>query len=450
MLESEKSYWIKSGIITLLDRFSLLVFGFLGFYLLVRIYDQDTWGAWVLFLSTVTFFEVGRNGLIQNGLVKYLTTAKTDDIRGRISTASLVLNVLLSLINVLILFILSPFLAKIFNSEIIEDLVKIYLITTVVMVPMQHFIFVQIAHLDFRGPTLANFSRGGILFAFIAYLYFSSSLVPLTQLAYVQIIGAAVGSLIAFSFARKYYKFSKQIDWDWVSKLLKYGSFTFLTNLSTMLYKSIDKWMLGALLTTGSVAVYDLCMRVNNLLEAPTQAIAQIVFPQSARKGEQEGTEGIKKLYEGAVGAILAMVVPAVLFVFLFPKFIVRFLGGAEYIEASSILTITVFYAVFLPFANQFGTILDSIGKPQTNLFFTLLGALINIVTNYFFIIKFGVVGAAYGTICTYLITFVLNQIVLNRMFEVNWWRAIVAIPSFYAQAFGIIFGKKKVETPVL
>lgn len=446
MAENEKSYWIKSGVLTLLDRISLLVFGFLGFILLVRIYDKDVFGYWVLFLSTVTFFEVGRNGLIQNGLVKFLTTAKTDEERGKISTASMVLNVALSVINVVLLVILAPMAASIFDGEIIKDLIYIYAITTLVMIPMQHFIFVQIAHLDFKGPMLANFVRGGVFFLFVAFIFISSRDEPLTSLAYVQIIGALGGSIVSFIFARQYYKFSKEIDWAWVSKLFYYGSFTFLTNLSTMLYKSIDKWMLGAYHSSAGTALYEVCIKVNNLLEAPTQAIAQIVFPKSARKGESEGPEAIKKLYEGAVGAILAIVIPAVLFVFLFPKLVVLFLGGSEFIEAVPILTITVFYALFLPFANQFGTILDSIGKPQINLAFTLLGALINIVANYFFIINFGVIGAAYGTITTYVITFILNQIVLNKMFKVNWWRAFAAIPGFYIMAFGIIFGKKKVE----
>ena len=449
MAENEKSYWIKSGVLTLLDRISLLVFGFLGFILLIRIYDKTYFGYWVLFLSLVTFFEVGRNGLIQNGLVKFLTTAKTDDERGRISTASMVLNVVLSIVNVVLLLIIAPYAAYRWDGEIIKDLIYIYTITTLVMIPMQHFIFVQIAHLDFKGPMLANFIRGGVLFVFIAFLFVSSKAMPLTSLAYVQIIGAIGGSIVSFFFARKYYKFSKEIDWAWVSKLLKYGSFTFLTNLSTMLYKSIDKWMLGALLSSVSVALYEICMKVNNLLEAPTQAIAQIVFPKSAQKGESEGPEAIKTLYESAVGAILAIVIPAVIFIFLFPKFVVLFIGGTDFVDAVPILTITVFYALFLPFANQFGTILDSIGKPQTNLFFTLLGALINIVSNYFFIVKYGVIGAAYGTITTYVITFILNQIVLNKMFKVNWWRAFMSIPNFYVLAFGIIFGKNKVKTVV-
>ena len=176
------------------------------------------------------------------------------------------------------------------------------------------------------------------------------------------------------------------------------------------------------------------------------------MFPQSARKGENEGPEAIKKLYEGAVGAILALIIPAVIFVLLVPKLIVTILGGEEYITAASVLTVTVFYALFLPFANQFGTILDSIGKPKINLFFTLLGAVINVIANYIFITKFGVIGAAYGTIFTYVVTFILNQIVLNKMFKVQWWKAIMSIPSFYVMAFGIIFGKNKVqaETDIL
>jgi len=210
--------------------------------------------------------------------------------------------------------------------------------------------------------------------------------------------------------------------------------------------------MLGGLLTPVSVSLYEPCIKINNLAEAPTMSIASIVFPQSARQEKANGNKAVKDLYEKAVGAILAITIPGIIFVMLFPEFIIRVIAGEAYLDAAPLLVLTILYALFVPFASQFGTILDSIGKPQINFVFVMLGAVINIISNYYFITEFGVIGAAYGTLVTYVITFVLNQIVLYRMFGIKAWKAFGYIGFFYKEAYKIVIEKlsgKKEEAAI-
>ena len=69
-----KSYWFKSGSLTLLNRLSITMFGLLNFFFLIRILDQDDFGAWVIFLSITGLSESIRNAFIYNPLLRYLNS----------------------------------------------------------------------------------------------------------------------------------------------------------------------------------------------------------------------------------------------------------------------------------------------------------------------------------------------------------------------------------------
>jgi len=428
----------------ILERVSVLLFGFGSLYFLLRALTKDEFGTWVLFLTTVSFFEVARIGLLQNALVKYLTTSTPEDYP-KINTASAVNNILLSIFNVALLLIIAYPLSLLWGPELFQ-LLLIYTITTIILIPFFQCNFIQQANLDFRGIFYGNFFKQGIFFLWVAYAYFSGWKIELIHLAMLQIATATIGAGVTWFFARPYLRFSKIIDWPWVKKLFNFGRYVFGTNLSAMMYKSIDKLMLGSLLSTGAVAMYELALRITNLAEVPSFSISNMVFPQSARQMASEGKESVKLLYEKSVGAILAMVVPFVLFTLLFPEFIITVIASEKYLDAVPILRLTILFGLFIPFAIQFGTVLDSIGRPKINFYFTLLGAFLNIIFNYIFITNFGVIGAAYGTLTSYGITFVIMQFVLAKELNVQILNTFKYGFLFYGEAYQMItdFLKKK------
>ncbi|MEZ4851788.1 MAG: hypothetical protein R3B93_24880 [Bacteroidia bacterium] len=101
------SYWLKSGAYTFMERFSLQLFRFGSFYFLVRGLSREHFGIWTIFLILSTLIEVARAGLVQNALVKFLSVAENTRVQGRINTASLTLNIVLTLISSLILFVMA-------------------------------------------------------------------------------------------------------------------------------------------------------------------------------------------------------------------------------------------------------------------------------------------------------------------------------------------------------
>ena len=79
-------------------------------------------------------------------------------------------------------------------------------------------------------------------------------------------------------------------------------------------------------------------------------------------------------------------------------------------------------------------------GKPKINFRFVILGAAMNIVTNYtfIFVLQYGLIGAAYGTLLTYGIMFVLNQWVLYKELKVNVLNVFPNIISTYIEGFNM------------
>ena len=166
------------------------------------------------------------------------------------------------------------------------------------------------------------------------------------------------------------------------------------TNLGSMFIKSIDQLMLGAMISPAAVAIYATAIKITNLVEVPTQSIAAIVFPKSAQKiEEKDGKESVRKLYEKSVGIILALIIPGIIFVLLFPKWVIWVVAGDQYMDAAPVLQITMLYGLFVPFARQFGTMLDSMGKPHINFIVVMGSALLNVVFNYVFITQFAIIG---------------------------------------------------------
>jgi lipopolysaccharide exporter len=54
------------------------------------------------------------------------------------------------------------------------------------------------------------------------------------------------------------------------------------------------------------------------------------------------------------------------------------------------------------------------------------------VIFNYFLIGKYGPIGAAYGTLFSYIIIFILNQIILKKLYGIDTFKVFPAIFKWY------------------
>jgi len=430
-IELKHAYWLRSGAYTLMEKAVSLLYGFGGAVVLFRSLEKAEFGTWVLFTVVVSILEVGRIGLLQNALVKYLSEHNNDEETSRINTASVVLNLMLTGVIILLLNVFAGTAAKLLHAPDLAPLLRIYSFTTLALIPFFQFNYIQQANLDFKGIFFSNLFKGSVLFGYIIFAFSFGKNIELSTLAWYQVGSAVVGSVVAWYFARPWLNYSRRVDWQWVRKLFRFGKYVLGTNLSTQIFRNSDKLLLGALPGAGAaaVALYDAAMRITNLTDIPTHSMASMLFPQTARRTSENGA--LKFLYEKAVGAILAFLVPVIIVVELFAEWIIHIVAGPEYAESAMLLRITILFGLFIPYAVQFGTLLDSAGRPRVNFLYTLLSLVLTAAFNYLFIIRMGVMGAALGTLLAYGASFALMQWYLHRHFGIQPLRPFMYMAGF-------------------
>ncbi len=419
----------------MLQRVTSLFTGFGSFYILVRIMSKDDLGAWALFASVTALIEVARGGLIQNAQIKYCAGA-TEEEYPKILTASLSLNVMVTIFSIIVMCSFAYFMSTLWHSPQLENMFYLYSLTTFILILYYQFNFIQQANLDFKGIFYSNLIRQGVLFLFIVFAWMYNHEIKLYELVWMMSLGAFLGTVLSYFFVKNYWKVTKKLEWEWVKKLFHYGKYVFGTNISSMIYTSIDQMMLGYLMPVSSVAIFNAANRVTNFVEVPLSSVAAIVFPQSAKRIETHGKEAVTYLYERSVGLLVAMILPVTIFCLIFSKWIIIIIAGRDYLEAAPILQIIILATLIQPYIRQFGTTMDSIGKPKTNFYLLVFIAVINIGTNYFFISTFGLIGAAFGTLTALIVFLIISQIILYKELNIKFHHTFIYMWRFYVDGF--------------
>ncbi len=432
--QKKSNYWLKSGILNLFQNFSSAFFGVAGFWVLTRMLGTDEFGQWGLFLQVTTVLDLVRNGLIQNALIKFI--ASKPDEKASIISSSMVITVTLTVACIVLNLCFAGMFARLENSPQLDELLYTYNILFVITGVLTIVNCIEQANLSYQGVVVSGFVRSVIFVGFISYCYFFSGGTHLINLLYAQMVAAAVALIISWYYTREYLRFSFHYSKKWIADIYHYGKFGFGNSISSILSGTIDQWMLGSLMSPAAAGSFRAAITVTNLIDIPTNTIATIVFPQSAKRMETEGKSAIKYLYERSVGIILAILVPAILFLYVFDKQIMTLLASDKFLTAVPILNVTLLYAVLIPFGRQVGTILDSIGKTKTTFYIVLTTATINLILNFLFIKRWGVLGAAYATFCSNIVGFAIAQTILYRELKVNPLNSFIYMVHFYPEFY--------------
>ncbi len=411
---------------------------------MVRMMPKSQIGVWVLFTSVTAILETIRHGFIRNPFVAHVVSAEEKD-RRTVASTSLALHVVLAVFISILLLAGATSLSNFWDAPGLDSLFHLYALNCIIFIPFLHFEYLQTAQSNFKAIFICNFVRLGIPTFYLMVVYFFSLSVSLVDLAVVQIIATIVATTISYFFVKTEASSFSRVNKSLFKELFHFGKFTFGTNISSMFVKNTDSWMIGRLVSTAGVAIYNPALRISNLVEVPTLAIASIVFPQVPQKMKERGVEGVRDIYYKSVSLILAIMIPMVVILYVFAPQLITFIFGKDYLDSVPILRVTIFYTMIIPFNRQFGTLMDGLKRPKINFYLLVMVAVLNVVFNFIFLSTFGLIGSAYGTLLSYCIVFVLNQVILYRLYKINTLKVIEGIPEWYKVGWDI-FRKRIVK----
>lgn len=436
--EKKYSYWFNTGIYSFLQRMSVLFFGIASFSVLARALSTDHMGIWAHFLALTANIELLRWAIVKSAFIKYLSVHH-HEANDEIITAALVLNIVVTGLIAVLILLFMPALSGFLKAPGLTRTMYIFLFGLIFLIPFSHFEWIQNSQGDFRGVFIAYMVRQGSWFLLMVAHLLIFGKISVFHLAIYYSVGIFIGSIVAYRYVRKYLNRKSIFVKEWFMKLWRYGRIIMGSSFSVMVFKNVDQMMVSNIISLTAVAIYNVALRIRNLLDMPSYVIGDIMFPKSAQEHAKDNKERLREMYEKSVGVVLAIILPGGLLILLLPKFILAILAGQKYLGAAFIVRLMLINSIFGAFIKQFGTIMDSTGKAKLNFAVTTMMALMSIVLCYFFTKKLGLPGAVLGIILTSLAGFCVSQYYLNKYYRIRFWKAFGHAFRFYPEMLEIV-----------
>lgn len=196
---------------------------------------------------------------------------------------------------------------------------------------------------------------------------------------------------------------------------MNYGGYIFGSGTVAHIYQNLDQLMIARLMLPSHVASYNAALRINQLVDIPSYAASEVLFPKASQASVDEGPGKVKYLYERMVAILLSFTIPVAIFILIFPGFVISIIAGKEYMDAVPLLQLYMITGMLRPAQNQAANLLNSIGKPKLCFFINSGYLVVNLVINYFCIRAFGFTGAAIGTLISFMMGIVVWYFVMKK-----------------------------------
>jgi lipopolysaccharide exporter len=440
-LKQGSSFWIHSVFFTLLNRSFLIAFGVVSYIILAKkvFPTVKEMGIWALYLTIFTLIENIKQGLLRNPMIKFLSEPEYVNHRNKVQSSSLITNILFSALVIGMLFFGGNIFAGWLNTPELYPLFRLGILVIIILIPFNHLEVLLQAHFKFKAIFYGYLCRQGIfMISVIGLLLYDKPALTLINLVELQIISQLLGTMVLLYFARGYLYRSFETDKLTMLRMFNFGKYIFGTNVFSSLGRSADQFISAGLISANVVAYYNMVARINNMMDVPSFAIADVLFPKNVEAMVTSGLDKVRYYFERMVGTIVSILAPISILIFLFPHIFISILGGSKYYAAIPILQIVILFSILRPFSYQFGTTMDAIGKPALNFWVNLLIMILNYGFMYIGLRYTGWLGAAYGADVAAILSFFIMYFVLKKVVgiqigeTVKWvWKSYVEIFSY-------------------
>ncbi len=296
----------------------------------------------------------------------------------------------------------------------------IYLIgLSIIVSSFNNFIYaVYQAREDVKYMGIGNILNSLSMLAGIsAAAYFKSGIIIFSGVFLVSAIIVLLYNLTVISY--KFFRPKLAADLKFWKKLIK-GAVPFgLVNVFVIIYFKIDSVMLGTMKTQKIVGYYNASYRIIDVFTALVPSIIfAVIYPKMSAYIELP--EKLKSVYIVSFKiSLIAGLIISVITVF-FARYFVLFIYGRGYYNGVDSLKILVWAFFFICVSSITSGLISSINRQALVTVVAGFGAVINICLNFILIPRFSLNGAAFATVITELLMFLIYFIMTVRFLKFN------------------------------
>jgi len=377
----------RNSIYLMMSTFVGSFFGFFFWIVNTKLYTPEQIGlatALISSLSLITGFSLLGLNL---GIIRYLPKAekKTDQIN-TVLTIVLCSTLVVSVIYLLGLPYFSPkllFLTQ--NTLFLIIFIILAVFFSLESIYNNVFIAYRNSKYVFYKSIIGNIAKVTtplILLAFGSYAIFISST-----------IGSVITFFVSIFILYKLfnYKFQLVIKKDIFSKMFKLSFGNYIASFAASLPLTLLPIMITNTLGPKQAAFFYMDMAIVGLLTAIQSSIGQSLFAEGSHNDKE-----LKKHVIKSIKFYLLIMVPAILVIVLFGKYILLFFGKDYSSEGIALLQILVLSVIFTSINSLLSAILNIKGKVNIILVMCIIGPII-LLTLIYFLLPHGLISLGYA-----------------------------------------------------
>lgn len=312
----------------------------------------------------------------------------------RVVNTAWIVSIVRGFIISLLIFITAPFVATFFSAP---D--SIFLIRLISIVPLLR---------GFINPSIISFHKD---LQFRSEFYYRSAIYSVDALLavlFTLLLKSPTGIIIGFiggvmlevilSFyvvkPRPSLRFQKEI----FLKILRGGKWVTLVGIFNYLFENADDIVVGKLLGTTALGLYDMSYRISMLPTTEgSDVISKVTFPIYVKIVDEK--ERLRKGFIKMVLLISVLLLPVAIVFLLFPSQMIYFILGPKWLSAAPLLQVLGVYGVIRAISNTAQPLFYALKRQDIVSKVSMFSFLVLITTIFFFIERFGLVGAAYAAL---------------------------------------------------
>ncbi|MFR1687342.1 MAG: oligosaccharide flippase family protein [Massilimicrobiota timonensis] len=197
-----------------------------------------------------------------------------------------------------------------------------------------------------------------------------------------------------------------------MKEIIPFSAFVFLSLVVDMLYWSTDKILIGAMMGTAYVAVYNIGNTFTSMLQNMTAAISNVFVPRiNSIVFTSDNVNDLNEIFI-RIGRLQFYILALILSGFIvFGKNFIHFWAGDEYLDGY-IVALVVMIPLSIPLIQNIAyNVILAKNKHHFRAYMYFVIAVINIIFTYISIPNYGIIGAA---ICSGIAYFIGNGIIMN------------------------------------
>ena len=218
-------------------------------------------------------------------------------------------------------------------------------------------------------------------------------------------------------------RLTSAFDVGLLRRVAQYSGKLFLLRINVVIYNTMDKTIIGALLTTTQLTGYDIANKLRSISMVPLSLISSQVVPTAATFYGIGDQVRMQELFLKGTKYQMAIMVPVIITVFVLAERFIRVWLGPDYVHLANLARLFVI-SVFIDAMIAVGQMmLIGIGRVKSMLWINIVSMVVNLSLSVFLTLKIGIAGVMWGTLAGLAICVGPYFWLFRDSFKISWAR---------------------------